>query len=290
MTVSMAAYGIVLVFAGLALWEAVRTGGRERPLHQWTAVAAGALGAVLLVGVAGIFLGAECSDAWARAGDLVRFALIEGAVALILLEGTLLHRLRAGRRVAGRAFPLLEVYCLGRNAKRLRRRAWSERRLAEFALFLFFVLGFTAVWMQVGARVFHAEIHEDFRSFFPKDEEMDLAFAISVLLPIVLAPFFEEVIFRGYILDRTVRFLRGRGQGRGRFDAAAGIVFTSALWAVQHEGVIAPEWVKWAQIFGVGIFLGAARIRLGLEACIALHLIHNLVGGLLVPEALRFLD
>ena len=47
-----------------------------------------------------------------------------------------------------------------------------------------------------------------------------------------------------------------------------------------------PAWVKWVQVFGIGLGLGAARARLGLEACVGLHLGFNLIGALIVPPEL----
>ncbi|NQU45247.1 CPBP family intramembrane metalloprotease, partial [bacterium] len=99
----------------------------------------------------------------------------------------------------------------------------------------------------------------------------------------LLAPFVEEVIYRGYIFEKLAAVL---GRGRGKTAAVPillAMILTSALWAWQHSGLIDPDWVKWVQIFGVGIALGIARVRCGLEMCILIHLVYNAVGILFVP-------
>ena len=59
-----------------------------------------------------------------------------------------------------------------------------------------------------------------------------------------------------------------------------------SLWALMHNGRIEPDWVKWVQIFGVGLCLGRVRWRYGLEAAIILHFCFNVLSGWIVPSHL----
>jgi membrane protease YdiL (CAAX protease family) len=44
--------------------------------------------------------------------------------------------------------------------------------------------------------------------------------------------------------------------------------------------------VKFIQIFIVGLFLGLARLRLGLEACVLIHALYNAAGCMYAPPEL----
>jgi membrane protease YdiL (CAAX protease family) len=302
-------------------WEGARVW--RRPLQ-----AGAALACLILLGCAAIFLTAAHSTPSELAGRLLLWGLLF-EIPLVLFLAAILRNARGGRpRLLNRPFPLLSFLGLrhtarGRHLLRFRRVA-----LAETAAWLAAILAFVAVWIRMAARFFGARPHDRIREVFPGSwEEVDLALVISLYLPILLAPFIEEIIFRGYIQEKITRLFRAaaRGhrvglgyravlryltgplggepgpaqgtvpgaapgavsrcsaQGAVPWPSAAAICVTSALWALQHEGMISPEWVKWVQIFGVGIVLGVARLRLGLEACMALHFLHNILAGWCVP-------
>ena len=94
--------------------------------------------------------------------------------------------------------------------------------------------------------------------------------------------FFEEIVFRLGIQSFLAR--QFRLQGRKYWIA---IVLTSALWAIGHAGTMDPEWVKLAQIFPIGIALGALFRKYGVESCILAHGIFNLVMLPYAPHLIR---
>lgn len=160
------------------------------------------------------------------------------------------------------------------------------RGALETAAWSVAALGFGYAWLWFCAERFGAR---------PSPRVAALARDAKSILPLVLpavliAPPLEELAFRGYLLGR----LRGRlefwlgGFASGRaWSAALAILITSILWALPHVNVTVPEWVKWGQIFGIGLMLGLARLRLGLEACVLIHLAVNIGGFFLAPGAYR---
>jgi membrane protease YdiL (CAAX protease family) len=96
----------------------------------------------------------------------------------------------------------------------------------------------------------------------------------AVVLFVLLAPFWEEVLVRWYALNALGRLFRRLPVGR-----LLAVVFSAAFWAVGHA-YIEPVWVKEGQIFCVGLALGWLFPYLGLEGCIAAHLVLNLLAVL----------
>ena len=285
----------VFLFLLLAAWDlrgSAWEGARvwRRPLQ-----AGAALACLILLGCAGIFLTAVHSVPSNLAGRLLLWGLLF-EIPVVLFLAAILRDDRSARgrpRLLNRPFPLLSFLGLRHTARGRHFLRFRPVAIAEAAASLALILAFVAVWIRVAVRFFGARPHDRIREVFPGSwEEVDLAFVISLYLPILLAPFIEEIIFRGYIQDKLTRLFRAAARGRraeraGRgtapWSSAAAICVTSALWALQHQGMISPEWVKWVQIFAVGIILGVARLRLGLEACMAVHFLHNILAGWCVP-------
>lgn len=269
-------------------WEGARVW--RRPLQ-----AGAALACLILLGCAAIFLTAVHSVPSDLAGRLLLWGLLF-EIPLVLFLAAILRNDRndrGGPRLLNRPFPLLSFLGLRHTARGRHLLRFRRADIAETAAWLATILAFVAVWIRVAVRFFGARPHDRIREVFPGSwEEVDLAFVISLYLPILLAPFIEEIIFRGYVQDKLTRLFRAAarghraeraGRGAAPWSSAAAICVTSALWALQHQGMISPEWVKWVQIFAVGIVLGVARLRLGLEACMALHFLHNILAGWCVP-------
>lgn len=291
-------------------WDGARVW--RRPLQ-----AGAALACLILLGCAAIFLTAVHSVPSELAGRLLLWGLLF-EIPLVLFLAAILRNDRGARgrpRLLNRPFPLLSFLGLRHTARGRHLLRFRPVAIAETAAWLAAILAFVAVWIRLAVRFFGARPHDRIREVFPGSwEEVDLALVISLYLPILLAPFIEEIIFRGYIQEKITRLFRAAGRyltgplggelgpahgtvpgaapgavsrcsapGAAPWSSAAAICVTSALWALQHQGMISPEWVKWVQIFGVGIVLGVARLRLGLEACMALHFLHNILAGWCVP-------
>jgi uncharacterized protein len=85
------------------------------------------------------------------------------------------------------------------------------------------------------------------------------------LMAVVVAPMFEEILFRGFLFEGFLRSQVGLG---------GALLFTSAFWAVLHVqyGVF-----EIAAIFVLGIIIGLARYRTGsLWSAFLIHGVFNL--------------
>jgi membrane protease YdiL (CAAX protease family) len=87
-------------------------------------------------------------------------------------------------------------------------------------------------------------------------------YVLLLAVIVVVAPFNEEFIFRGIFLA-------------GRRRRAAAVVFAAAAWALAHWQY---DWPALAELFAVGLYLGAARYRFrSLWLCVLLHAGNNLI-------------
>jgi len=103
-------------------------------------------------------------------------------------------------------------------------------------------------------------------------EFMVVAYETAGFLPlfwlgiVVAAPAFEELFFRGFLLE---------GLHNSRLGAAGAVVLTSGLWAVVHVQYGSYER---GIIFALGILLGIARIQTrSIWTAIAMHAMVNLM-------------
>jgi hypothetical protein len=100
---------------------------------------------------------------------------------------------------------------------------------------------------------------------------------LLVLAIVVLAPFMEETLFRGFLFEGILHSRLGR---------AGAIVLTSLLWSLIH---VQYDAYGIATIFVSGLLLGYVRLRTGsLYATMFLHGLMNLVATVEVAVMLRF--
>jgi hypothetical protein len=82
----------------------------------------------------------------------------------------------------------------------------------------------------------------------------------------------EELVFRLFIIGVVV-FLARAWKYRWEFA----IVVSSVLWSYSHWFVADLGWIKFIQIFPLGLYLGYMLKRFGFEACVLMHLMANIV-------------
>ena len=100
--------------------------------------------------------------------------------------------------------------------------------------------------------------------------QSDIFSPASFSLGIVFA-FNEEITFRLGIQNFLAKHLNWR---HDRYAIA--IIVTSSLWTIGHAGALSPDWVKFAQIFPVGLSLGWLFRKYGVESCILAHSLFNI--------------
>jgi membrane protease YdiL (CAAX protease family) len=82
---------------------------------------------------------------------------------------------------------------------------------------------------------------------------------------LIVAPIFEELLFRGFIFRAFVHAPR---------DAIPTIVLTSLIWLLSHFQY---DWLGIAEIFVLGLLLGLVRWHTGSTTLTALlHMVSNL--------------
>lgn len=109
----------------------------------------------------------------------------------------------------------------------------------------------------------------------PTPEFMIKVYANTKNLPlfwiavVIAAPFFEEFLFRGFMLE---------GMARSRLGMTGAVIITSAIWAVIHMQY---GWFEIISIFFIGILLCIAKIKSkSLYVPIAMHLLMNLTASI----------
>jgi hypothetical protein len=103
---------------------------------------------------------------------------------------------------------------------------------------------------------------------------------LSLVLILEIA-FNEEIFFRLGVQN----FLAARLVNRRRGYEIA-IVITTILWTLGHAGALNPDWIKFAQVFPIGLALGWLYRRYGTESAIIAHSLFNLVSALLLSPLL----
>ena len=130
----------------------------------------------------------------------------------------------------------------------------------------------------------------------------------AMLLGTLLAPVFEEIAFRGFLLpalataydwlslERTPAALRRWQRTTGHSEAALvfGALVSSVVFALLHAPQLQHSWGPVSVILGVGLVLATVRIRTHSVACSAVvHLCYNLtifVAALVATGGFRHLD
>ncbi len=98
------------------------------------------------------------------------------------------------------------------------------------------------------------------------------ALSIDIVLLFIGIVITEELIFRFVIPNYLAVQLK---LGEKKYWIA--IAISSMLWALAHASTLDPEWIKFIQIFPIGLALGVMYKRYGLESCIIAHTGFNIL-------------
>jgi uncharacterized protein len=89
---------------------------------------------------------------------------------------------------------------------------------------------------------------------------------LLALFGVIVAPFVEELLFRGFLYPALAR----------RIGVSASVIFTAAAFAVIHQGQLAHAWVPLLWLFVVGIVLTVVRARTkSVATSVLIHLAYN---------------
>lgn len=132
-------------------------------------------------------------------------------------------------------------------------------------------------WLLIAcAPLYHIVAGATLRYFFPEfalwliPPKDLIALALSFVMIVILAPFAEELLFRGWIF----------GSLRARFSAAAAILVTTFLFAIVHWD---PTGLYPVAVLAPGFVLSLLRERSGsVKPAVLGHAIYNFIGWLLL--------
>jgi len=103
-------------------------------------------------------------------------------------------------------------------------------------------------------------------------KEADTQTVAAVVIMVFTIAINEEILFRLAIQNLFAAKFNVRNE---KYWIA--IVLTSLFWTLGHTNALNPEWVKFAQIFPIGIVLGFTFKRFGLESCMIIHGLFNVI-------------
>lgn len=250
--------------------------------RKWFAAKVAAIYAVCMMAIfpggAGLILLCWASPAdYGPVGDMLGGMFVQIYLSVIFLPAVLLFN------DSYPGLPPVIGGTLGRDFAAKDQRKAAFRRSVKLGVGYFFIMAlFSWTWLASTAWLAHAHLALELRKKIP-DDISNPRLAV-LLLSICLAPFVEEIIFRGAIMQTLIlmgSWIRWERFHKLKLGVAFPILITSLIWASLHVGMIEPAWVKYGQVTGLGIILGVARLRLGLAGSIALHLAFNIFGNLL---------
>lgn len=164
--------------------------------------------------------------------------------------------------------------------------AWARRR--QFSLRRYLGIDVPSAWRVVGwvgatALFAGAATVSSWAVPDPVGETfMVEAYRTSVFPPLLMvvfilaAPLFEELLFRGFMFE---------GIRLSRLGAAGAVLISSAAWAVIH---LQYGPISILLLFFLGLLLGAARLRTGsVVVCFLMHAVFNLVAVVQVMLAVH---
>ncbi len=98
---------------------------------------------------------------------------------------------------------------------------------------------------------------------------------LKVVVMVILAPLFEELIFRKLMLDRI-----------GKYGEKTAIILTAFAFGLLHQNLF-----QFFYAFGVGLIFGYVYMRTGkIRYSVILHTIINFMGSVIAPFMLKLFD
>lgn len=123
----------------------------------------------------------------------------------------------------------------------------------------------------VSMEIFNQLMQRDVPEFMSKVYSSTHNYPLLLLAVVIGAPFFEEFLFRGFLLE---------GLRHSPLGDAGAILLTSASWAIIH---LQYEWLDIFSIFLIGILFGVAKIKTqSLYIPIAMHALMNLIASIMM--------
>ena len=129
----------------------------------------------------------------------------------------------------------------------------------------------------IAMEVLNTVLDRETPEFMTKVYESTTNLPLLLIAVTIAAPFFEEFLFRGFLLE---------GFRHSWIGTVGAVLFTSAVWAIIHAQYGAFEI---ATIFLIGIILAIAKLKTGsLYVPIAMHFFMNFMASVFMEVASRY--
>jgi len=96
-------------------------------------------------------------------------------------------------------------------------------------------------------------------------------FNLSYLFALLVLAIKEETVCRLLLQSALLKFF-----SEHKFKVIVSVLLTATFWGFGHLFTTIPMWVKFIQVFALGVPLGLLMIKRGLFACIIAHFVLNL--------------
>ena len=135
------------------------------------------------------------------------------------------------------------------------------------------------IWTFVIFYVFKPTASDSLNILIP-DQGRAVQLVYILLNILVIAPISEEIFFRQFSMGIFAKWF-----GVSRLAIFFNIGLSSIIFSLSHLNMLTNNWIKMAQVFPLGIALGYVYLKKGLEHCIVLHLLFNLIAFFLFSFA-----
>jgi membrane protease YdiL (CAAX protease family) len=96
--------------------------------------------------------------------------------------------------------------------------------------------------------------------------------AVSALLLASNFAFAEEFVYRGCFQSLITSMLPA-----SKVNSWRAIIIVALVWTIGHAGSLSPDWVKFVQVFPLGVFLGWWYGRAGYIGSVTVHIAFNII-------------
>ncbi|NES04029.1 MAG: CPBP family intramembrane metalloprotease [Okeania sp. SIO2F4] len=149
-------------------------------------------------------------------------------------------------------------------------------KLSQLIIPTLAVTAFCILYSIILFKFTNPELASSMRKLFESDMTRENYSAANFVFFLVAA-FSEEITYRLGIQNYLAIHLNWR---HSRYWLA--ILVTSILWTIIHTDTLHPNWVKFAQIFPIGLLLGWLFRKYGIISCILAHGLFNVIIPLLL--------
>jgi membrane protease YdiL (CAAX protease family) len=103
-------------------------------------------------------------------------------------------------------------------------------------------------------------------------------FSFHIVISFLIFAIIEEILYRMALQNMLLEFFRKLSIQRGASSIA---ILTSAFfWSIAHFGQSQNDFMKFLQIFPIGILLGLTNLHLGLRVGILFHVMFSIIASL----------